>query len=156
MAGDVEYGIFVWPTGVRGIFCEQSVCSVERMLHLRLVLVVLSYLPACLSFHPNMIVPSSILSFNHPDDQVFRIAKMKLMGSKHSDDQKKKKRVPTKIEDGSPLGVAIVVLGSLYVIGSENFDTESPAGDSPAVWVIFATASIAAGISRLIRNWKGK
>eukprot|EP00980_Cylindrotheca_fusiformis_P007223 scaffold1525_cov142-Cylindrotheca_fusiformis.AAC.23 len=52
----------------------------------------------------------------------------------------------TKVEDGSPLGVAVVVLGgSLIVFGGDNF-SEIP------VWVVFVTASAAAGISRLVRS----
>jgi hypothetical protein len=61
----------------------------------------------------------------------------------------------TKIEDGSPLGVAIVVLGSLFLLGSDSVDASDPAGDSP-IWIVFATASVAAGVSRLVRSRKGE
>lgn len=52
------------------------------------------------------------------------------------------------VEEGSPIGVAIVVIGgSLVVFGGDDF-LHVP------IWVVFATASIAAGISRLVRNTK--
>lgn len=48
------------------------------------------------------------------------------------------------VEDGSPLGIAIVVLGGSFVVfGDETFNVP--------LWVIFATASTAVGIARLIR-----
>lgn len=56
----------------------------------------------------------------------------------------------TKVEDGSPLGVAIVVLGgSLVVFGGDGL-AQIP------VWVVFLTASVAAGISRLVRSLEKK
>jgi hypothetical protein len=56
----------------------------------------------------------------------------------------------TAIEDGSPLGVAIVVLGGLWLVLG---DGSLPMLDDEraSIWVVFCTASIAAGISRLIR-----
>lgn len=60
----------------------------------------------------------------------------------------------TKVEDGSPLGVAIVVLGgSLVVFGGDNFE-------NIPVWAVFVVASTAAGVARLIRylqeeKWNG-
>jgi hypothetical protein len=53
----------------------------------------------------------------------------------------------TKVEDGSPLGVAIVVLGSIICLNSDQFEENSPL----IVPLIFGTASLAAGISRLVR-----
>ena len=55
----------------------------------------------------------------------------------------------TRIEDGSPLGVAIVVLGGSLVVLLGNND-ETP--NRSLLWAVFATASIAAGISRLVKN----
>jgi hypothetical protein len=50
----------------------------------------------------------------------------------------------TKVEDGSPLGVAIVVLGgSLVVFGGDEL-SKIP------VWAVFVTASVAAGLSSQI------
>lgn len=61
------------------------------------------------------------------------------------------KRTYTKIDDGSPLGVAIVGIGGLlYTKGSDTFSFLQQQ-DSNAVWIILATASTAAGLSRLIR-----
>ena len=65
-------------------------------------------------------------------------------------DEKRVGGYTNKVEDGSPLGVAIVVLGgSLIVIGGDNF------ADIP-VWVVFVTASTAAGVARLIRYLRDK
>ncbi|CAJ1946343.1 unnamed protein product [Cylindrotheca closterium] len=51
----------------------------------------------------------------------------------------------TKVEDGSPLGVAIVILGgSLVLFGGDKFD-------NIPVWAVFVVASTAAGVARLIR-----
>lgn len=56
----------------------------------------------------------------------------------------------TQVEDGSPLGVAIVVLGgSLVVFGGDNFE-------NVPVWVVFVVASTAAGVARLIRYLQDK
>jgi hypothetical protein len=56
----------------------------------------------------------------------------------------------TKVEDGSPLGVAIVVLGgSLVVFGGDEL-SKIP------VWAVFVTASVAAGLSRLVRFLRDK
>ncbi|CAB9496502.1 expressed unknown protein [Seminavis robusta] len=57
----------------------------------------------------------------------------------------------TTIEDGSPLGVAIVAIGSLLLLGNNGVDASTSAGDSPWAGVIFVTASVAAGISRMVR-----
>jgi len=62
-------------------------------------------------------------------------------------------RTVTKIDDGSPLGVAIVLLGgSWLVLGGR--DGVGDGGDG--IWAVFATASVAAGISRLVRYYYGK
>ena len=63
-------------------------------------------------------------------------------GKSDQEDEGKSPQKSTPIEDGSPLGVAVVVLGGSYVVFGEQ--------DIP-VWIVFVTASIAAGISRLIR-----
>ncbi|KAL7426867.1 hypothetical protein ACHAXM_000684 [Skeletonema potamos] len=68
----------------------------------------------------------------------------------NSGDDLESKKTYTKIDDGSPLGVAIVGIGGLlYAKGGDTF---SLLQDSPnAVWIILATASTAAGLSRLFR-----
>ena len=70
--------------------------------------------------------------------------KSTLFYGKYNDDKEIKNEMKTTpIEDGSPLGVGIVIIGgSLIVFGEQDIP----------VWVVFATASIAAGISRLIRS----
>mmetsp|Transcript_47274 Transcript_47274/g.100515 ORF Transcript_47274/g.100515 Transcript_47274/m.100515 type:complete len:162 (+) Transcript_47274:121-606(+) len=55
----------------------------------------------------------------------------------------------TRVEDGSPLGVAVVLLGSLYIFGSGDESYREPTSDS--VWIVAATASVAAGLARLFR-----
>ncbi|KAL7496468.1 hypothetical protein ACHAWT_007148, partial [Skeletonema menzelii] len=61
-----------------------------------------------------------------------------------------KERTYTKIDDGSPLGVAIVGIGGLlYTKGGDTFSFLQDS--SNAVWIILATASTAAGLSRLVR-----
>ena len=54
-------------------------------------------------------------------------------------------------DDGSPLGVAIVALGSIFA--AMNSEGEKNVGDSNLVWIIFGTASLAAGLSRLVRTF---
>ena len=77
----------------------------------------------------------------------------------------------TQIDDGSPLGVAIVVLGGSWVAFADGQDmTQLPfsliggvvggygggGDDDVRIWAVFATASVAAGISRLIRYYWDK
>jgi hypothetical protein len=62
----------------------------------------------------------------------------------HRDDKDRPKY--NTVEEGSPLGVAIVVMGgSLLVFGGDGIP-EVP------VWVVLVAASTAAGISRLVRS----
>ena len=76
-------------------------------------------------------------------------------GKKGADDgSKAKKDAYAGVEDGSPLGVAIVLLGSLLVFGSGDDALRSP--DSPAPWIVLATASAAAGLARLFRYFRDK
>ena len=77
----------------------------------------------------------------------------------------------TQIEDGSPLGVAIVVIGGLWLAFGDGQDVPRlPFGmmdgvggsysgstdDDALIWAVFATASVAAGISRLVRYYSDK
>ena len=76
----------------------------------------------------------------------------------------------TQIEDGSPLGVAIVVLGGAWLAFADGQDMPLPFGmmdgvggsysgsvdDGALIWSVFATASVAAGISRLVRYYSDK
>ena len=91
-------------------------------------------------------------------------------------------RKVTKIDDGSPLGVAIVLLGGAWVVlgdgngGGEDAQKLPPfvvsilssvdgvagiAGGGNGstdgrIWAVFVTASVAAGISRLVRYYWDK
>ena len=89
-------------------------------------------------------------------------------------------RKVTQIDDGSPLGVAIVLLGGAWVVlgdgdgGSSTGDAQlslppfvasilSFGGDGGGtgstdgrIWAVFITASVAAGISRLVRYYWNK
>jgi hypothetical protein len=58
---------------------------------------------------------------------------------------------PTNIEDGSPLGVAIVVIGSLLWFATKGESDTNTIGEVPVIAIIFGTASTAAGIARLVR-----
>jgi hypothetical protein len=72
--------------------------------------------------------------------------------NKNSNDNLESKRTYTKIDDGSPLGVAIVGIGGLlYTKGGDTFSFLQQQDSSNVVWIILATASTAAGLSRLVR-----
>ena len=82
------------------------------------------------------------------------IASIPSLGAKNNNtnnnDDLEKERTYTKIDDGSPLGVAIVGIGGLlYTKGGDTFSFLQDS--SNAVWIILATASTAAGLSRLVR-----
>ena len=68
-----------------------------------------------------------------------------------------KERTYTKIDDGSPIGVAIVLLGllgNIYFPGS--LSAIDYFTDEKYVWIVLATASTAAGLARLLRYCKDK
>ena len=91
-------------------------------------------------------------------------------------------RKVTKIDDGSPLGVAIVLLGGAWVVlgdgdgGSSGSGADAQlliptfvasilsfggdgggnGGTDGRIWAVFITASVAAGISRLVRYYWNK
>ena len=89
-------------------------------------------------------------------------------------------RKVTQIDDGSPLGVAIVLLGGAWVVlgdsdgGSSTGDVQlslppfvasilsfggdggGNGGTDGRIWAVFITASVAAGISRLVRYYWNK
>ncbi|KAL7530852.1 hypothetical protein ACHAXR_003711 [Thalassiosira sp. AJA248-18] len=66
----------------------------------------------------------------------------------NKNDDVEKTQYTSTVEDGSPIGVAIVLIGSLLIFGG---DESLQAPSSSSVWIVFATASIAAGLARLIR-----
>ena len=94
--------------------------------------------------------------------------------SKQNDDQadtSTSDKTYTQIDDGSPLGVAIVVLGGSWVaLGGGQDVPQLPSSvmdgvggsysgstdDDALIWAVFATASVAAGISRLVRYYWDK
>ena len=74
---------------------------------------------------------------------------------KDDDETTTKKSGYTPISDGSPIGVAVVALGGAYVVffGDQQQDSTSTGSlllPEISVWTIFLTASLAAGIERLI------
>jgi hypothetical protein len=73
--------------------------------------------------------------------------------NKHNNNVEEKEY--TKVEDGSPIGVAIVLIGSLIIFGSGGEESlQSPSSSS--VWIVFVTASTAAGLARLYRYTREK
>lgn len=87
-----------------------------------------------------------------PIARLSQTATVSLQNQRNSNDNDSttERKYTSSVEDGSPLGVAIVVLGGLLVnFGGDQF------ADIP-VWVILATASTAAGVARLIRYLQKK
>ena len=115
------------------------------------LLLLLSYSAAFIAPHR-----SSFTLVPHRANQNQNIASITSFGVKNSNknnndaDDSESKRTYTKIDDGSPLGVAIVGIGGLlYTKGGDTFSFLQDS--SNAVWIILATASTAAGLSRLVR-----
>ena len=84
------------------------------------------------------------------------------LSSKHNNnndnDASIKKRQYTRVEDGSPIGVAVVLLGTLYLYYGQSSSSSFTlmTNDSSSIWIVFATASIAAGLARLFRYVRDK
>lgn len=116
------------------------------------LLLLLSYSAAFIGPHSS----SFTLVPHRQSNQNQNIASITSFGVKNSNknnndaDDSESKRTYTKIDDGSPLGVAIVGIGGLlYTKGGDTFSFLQDS--SNAVWIILATASTAAGLSRLVR-----
>ena len=62
----------------------------------------------------------------------------------------------TRVEDGSYIGVAIVGIGSLLLLNGAGDESSQFVLADDDVWIIFATASIAAGAARLYRYIRDK
>lgn len=66
-----------------------------------------------------------------------------------------KQKSTQQVEDGSVLGVAIVSSGLLFTVlqnkGIIDIDAFNIGDDDNFVWIVFCTASIVAGISRIVR-----
>ena len=111
----------------------------------------------------------------HFNEDIFRRRERRSVSlrSKQNDDQidtSTNTKTYTQIDDGSPLGVAIVVLGGIWVALGDGQDMFLPFGmmggvggsydgsttGDVRIWAVFATASIAAGISRLVRYYRDK
>ncbi|KAL7547362.1 hypothetical protein ACHAWF_010678 [Thalassiosira exigua] len=69
-------------------------------------------------------------------------------------DSDREARPYTRVEDGSPLGVAVVALGSLVVLGGDDESWREPT--SASAWIVFAAASVTAGLARLTRYLRDK
>ncbi len=106
--------------------------------------------------HPSTIIPSS----SSHQSSIRRIPRDESGGTggrtsivpfakKDDNNNAEEKENYTRVEDGSPLGVAIVFLGSLFLFSSGDESYKDPTSDS--VWIVFATASAAAGLARLYR-----
>ena len=76
-----------------------------------------------------------------------------LSAKNDDDDDAKQKEYSGVVEDGSPLGVAVVALGSILL---SNGDDSLWEPGSPAILIVFATASVAAGLARLYRYLRDK
>lgn len=96
----------------------------------------------------------SVPRWRRTGQQATNACRCSLGAKKNTDEATNNNR--TKVEDASPLGVAIVALGSFLFLGDSG-----DAGDTVKAWVgddlpvagvILVTASLAAGISRLVRR----
>jgi len=76
--------------------------------------------------------------------------------SNDDDDDGSSPKGTSSVEDGSPLGVAIVVVGGFLTLQLEEKTDSVAAWDESYIWVVFCTASIAAGLSRLVRYFNTK
>ena len=126
--------------------------SIRSKLTTRLaLLLLLSYSAAFLGPHSFTLVPHQQQANQNQKIISQDIASTSLGAKKNNNnDDLEKKRTYTKIDDGSPLGVAIVGIGGLlYTKGGDTFSFLQDS--SNAVWIILATASTAAGLSRLVR-----
>ena len=79
-----------------------------------------------------------------------------LLGQKKSDDVEDDSGVAgsssySRVEDGSPLGVGVVFVGSLLALNvPETLDWQD---ENTLIWLVFVTASTVAGAARLIRYY---
>eukprot|EP00587_Corethron_hystrix_P010557 CAMPEP_0113299644 /NCGR_PEP_ID=MMETSP0010_2-20120614/1595_1 /TAXON_ID=216773 ORGANISM="Corethron hystrix, Strain 308" /NCGR_SAMPLE_ID=MMETSP0010_2 /ASSEMBLY_ACC=CAM_ASM_000155 /LENGTH=130 /DNA_ID=CAMNT_0000152917 /DNA_START=1379 /DNA_END=1771 /DNA_ORIENTATION=+ /assembly_acc=CAM_ASM_000155 len=82
---------------------------------------------------------------NHVNTNSFAFKKTVSLQSQKSNGDGPKPEGTTNIQDGSPLGVAIVCLGGgLVTFGGDNFS------DIP-IWAVLIAASTAAGVERFLR-----
>ena len=136
----------------------------HRMSALFGLLCLMLYVNCMESFMVNVGGPSRIRHLNTPStrnvpprDVVTRTEAIKKTKSNSSSNDNNSNKVkatttpPTHIEDGSPLGVAIVVLGSLLWFAIKGESDTNTVGGVPVIGIIFGTASTAAGIARLVR-----
>ena len=110
------------------------------------------------SGHQNQSIQTLIIRYTHIHDYE-RISSTTITLHAKTDEENdiKKERTYTKIDDGSPVGVAIVLLGllgNIYfpgILSTINFFS-----DEKYVWIVLATASTAAGLARLLRYYRDK
>lgn len=81
---------------------------------------------------------------------------MLLCRGKKSDDTEGNSRVEgrstySRVDDGSPLGVGVVFVGSLLALNAP--DTLDFQNQNTLIWLVFVTASTVAGAARLIRYY---
>lgn len=121
--------------------------SLRQLTHLVVFFMLL--VGSCTAFlsqphrHRSLSVSKSSAQMVVPSTRIPR--PLQLTPLKNNEDSKTKQKVK-QFDDGSPLGITIVVLGGLYVVNT----------DSDNIGIVFCAASVAAGISRLVRNYYSK
>eukprot|EP00956_Cyclotella_meneghiniana_P011783 scaffold16548_cov55-Cyclotella_meneghiniana.AAC.1 len=110
--------------------------------------------------HLSIIAPSpstkETLTNTSPTIQMTTCCLSSKNNNNNANDASIEKRQYTRVEDGSPIGVAIVLLGTLYLYYGQSSSSTLMSNDSSSVWIVFATASIAAGLARLFRYVRDK
>lgn len=94
-------------------------------------------------------LPCSTRQQFHPRCSLKQFTKKK----KSSDVNTRERKEPSysTVDDGSPLGVGVVFIGSLVALNApERID---PQDQESLIWLVFVTASTVAGIARLIRYY---
>eukprot|EP00984_Skeletonema_dohrnii_P018692 scaffold8780_cov71-Skeletonema_dohrnii-CCMP3373.AAC.5 len=130
--------------------------SIRSTLIALALLVLSSYSSAFVGPHSSFTLVPHRQQATHflPPQEIASITSLRAKNSnnKNSNDNLESKRTYTKIDDGSPLGVAIVGIGGLlYSKGGDTFSFLQQQDSSNVVWIILATASTVAGLSRLLR-----
>ncbi len=81
---------------------------------------------------------------------VKNIHKLNRAKASDDDDPPPTARGSSTVEDGSPIGVAIVVIGGFLTLQFKE-KTDSVVWDDSYIWAVFCTASISVGALRLAR-----
>eukprot|EP00985_Skeletonema_marinoi_P014302 scaffold7232_cov197-Skeletonema_marinoi.AAC.1 len=114
------------------------------------LLVLSSYSSAFVGLHSFTLVPhrQQANQFVPQEITINTSLRAKNSNNKNSNDNLESKRTYTKIDDGSPLGVAIVGIGGLlYSKGGDTFSFLQQQDSSNVVWIILAMYSFHCGRS---------